>query len=68
MRDSDYSQEGTEAALATLRAANEGLVQERTTFVIDEVQETGAEEEDDTERADALMDDELGDLEEERQA
>ncbi|WFD33603.1 hypothetical protein MCUN1_000416 [Malassezia cuniculi] len=61
LRGSDYAQEGTEAALATLRAANETLVQQRTTFVIDEVQEADAEEDDENER-DALIDDALADL------
>ena len=61
LRGSDYAQEGTEAAVKTLRAANEALVQERTTFVIDEVQEGGADE-DDAGEPDSLMDDELDEL------
>ena len=61
LRGSDYAQEGTEAAVKTLRAANEALAQERTTFVIDEVQEASVDEEDAGE-PDSLMDDELDEL------
>ncbi|WFD26861.1 hypothetical protein MNAN1_001850 [Malassezia nana] len=38
LRGSDLATEGPEAAVASLIAANEALVQERSTFVIDEVQ------------------------------
>lgn len=38
LRGSNLATEGPEAAVATLLAANEALVQERSTFIIDEVQ------------------------------
>ena len=50
LRGSDLATEGPEAAVASLRAATEALVQERRTFVIDEVQGSAdAEGEDDGE-------------------
>ncbi|SHO77759.1 Uncharacterized protein MSYG_2101 [Malassezia sympodialis ATCC 42132] len=46
LRGSNLATEGPEAAVATLLAANEALVQERSTFVIDEVQPSDKTNED----------------------
>ncbi|WFD30251.1 hypothetical protein MSPP1_001268 [Malassezia sp. CBS 17886] len=48
--------EGPEAAVASLRAANEALVQERTTFVIDEVNTSAADDGAEEEEEEAMSD------------
>lgn len=50
------SREGPEAAVASLRAANEALTQERDTFIIDEVQPSTLHEDADEDDHDAMSD------------